>query len=309
MAPHSDIAFLKESHLAEKTPQKCSLCDKSNYRTVYSQLPFEIVRCSLCGMGFLTPVPTERFLAKFYSKKYFQKESEGFGYKNYKRMRKVLEAESLRKIEFIKKFIRSSSTLLDVGSGLGFFANSAFKKGFKVSILDRSAWAVSYAMKKYKIPGYVSDFTPRSVPQSKFEVVTAWDVLEHLANPKDGFLAINRVLDNGGLVFITTPNIESWDARIMGKRWYGFTKIPEHIQYFSPATIKKFAVQAGFEVVAIKSWGFVRDFKFIADKSKSYSALLSRLLTNLLKLFNLERKHVYFPFIDMMVVLKKEKDF
>jgi len=216
-----------------------------------------------------------------------------------------LNNEAERKISFIKKFSKRSSTLLDVGAGLGNFAVCASYNGFKVEILDRSKWAVGYVKKNFNIEGYVSTLYESKLPEAKFDIVTAWDVIEHLTNPLLGFKTLNMLLKRSGFLFLTTPNIDSIDSKILGKRWYGFKKIPEHVVYFSPSTIRLFAKRAGFEVLEIKNWGFVRNWQFMADKLKIYNARLGGLFEKQLKFIGIQNKDVYFPFIDMMVVLKK----
>lgn len=286
---------------------RCTLCSRTNCYSVYERLPFRVLRCHDCGMGFLDPLPSEKFLDSFYSQGYFESKLGESGYKNYFKMKNFLDAESVRRLDYITKFVRPPASLVDVGAGLGFFAAKAQLKGFKVSVIDRSPWAVRFVKKTSRIPAYVSDLTSVATPTKKFQVVTAWDSLEHLRKPADGFLSMNRLLEDGGWVFITTPNIDSADARFLGKRWYGFKKIPEHLQYFSPSTIKRFAHDAGFRTVGIHTWGFVRNFEFIADKVKLYNKFLSDVLNKLTRLTRTDQLNFYFPIIDMIVVLKKEE--
>ncbi|KKT72277.1 MAG: Methyltransferase type 12 [Microgenomates group bacterium GW2011_GWA2_44_7] len=284
---------------------KCSLCENDKQKIVYDSGRFKVVRCLSCGLGLLLPQPSEKSLDNFYSRDYFKKDSDSFGYKNYIQMERSLNNEAERKISFIKKFSKRSSTLLDVGAGLGNFAVCASYNGFKVEILDRSKWAVGYVKKNFNIEGYVSTLYESKLPEAKFDIVTAWDVIEHLTNPLLGFKTLNMLLKRSGFLFLTTPNIDSIDSKILGKRWYGFKKIPEHVVYFSPSTIRLFAERTGFEVLEIKNWGFVRNWQFMADKLKIYNARLGGLFEKQLKFIGIQNKDVYFPFIDMMVVLKK----
>ena len=102
-------------------------------------------------------------------------------------------------------------------------------------------------------------------------------------------------LKKGGLIFITTPNIESWDARLLGRYWYGFKKIPEHVNYFSPESIGKVLNNNGFSDIKILSWGFKRSLSFLLNKGLGITKV-----PKFLKKFSL-----FIPGIDMMVVAKK----
>lgn len=285
---------------------KCIYCGSKHFNSIYKGYPFEILRCGECDLGFLNPLPKEKFLDNFYSKRYFKKSEGTYGYQDYKEMKHSLDNESLRKVKFVKLF-RKSGNLLDVGAGLGNFAATAKKHHYQIKVLDRSGWAVSTIKKEFGIDGYVSDLT-RPIGKNKFGIITGWDVIEHLADIGKSFKCLNQTMVNGGLLFITTPNLNSLDAKILMKYWYGFKKIPEHVLYFSPKSIQRVANDAGFKVVEIKNWGFVRNLNFIAVKLAVYNKLAGRLFNGVIKILNIGSINIYFPLIDMMVVLKKVKD-
>ena len=120
--------------------------------------------------------------------------------------------------------------------------------------------------------------------------------------------AISKTLTPNGFLFLTTPNLKSWDAKLLSKYWYGYKKIPEHVIFFSPESIKYALENNGFEVVKIKTWGFERDVNFLVKKISLYLPILNRPLSFLVKFLKIGKKSLYLPVTDMMVVAKKLHD-
>lgn len=79
------------------------------------------------------------------------------------------------------------------------------------------------------------------------DFIVAWDVLEHLPDLRRYLHAAQICLRRNGALLATLPNVESWTARILGERWPMY--LLEHLWYFSPSTLKRFAGQAGLKLV------------------------------------------------------------
>ncbi|MFQ5845460.1 MAG: class I SAM-dependent methyltransferase, partial [Planctomycetota bacterium] len=85
------------------------------------------------------------------------------------------------------------------------------------------------------------------LPREPFDVITFWDVLEHLANPRAALEAAFRRLRPGGLVLLSLPNFASYQARHFREDWYALS-LPHHLYHFTPATLTKLLEAAGFRV-------------------------------------------------------------
>jgi SAM-dependent methyltransferase len=79
---------------------------------------------------------------------------------------------------------------------------------------------------------------------NSFDVITAFDVLEHVRNPGEFLERVLHWLRPGGIFFARVPNIESWEARVFGTFWYGL-ELPRHLYHFSPRSIKHLIAEAG----------------------------------------------------------------
>jgi SAM-dependent methyltransferase len=101
-------------------------------------------------------------------------------------------------------------------------------------------------------------------PPAAFDFVVAFDVLEHLPRIEEDVALIRTVLRPGGLFFVSVPNIESFIAKAMGKRWNML--LLEHLWYFSPKTLERMMVCHGFERLATRSLPFDAPFAHIATR-------------------------------------------
>lgn len=84
-----------------------------------------------------------------------------------------------------------------------------------------------------------------TLPQDYFSAVVFWSYLEHEARPLQALKGARRVLRTDGAVLIKVPNYASLNRRILGRRWPGF-RHPDHVQYFTPKTLRRMAERAGF---------------------------------------------------------------
>jgi len=90
-------------------------------------------------------------------------------------------------------------------------------------------------------------------PQENFDAVLASHLIEHLNDPASFLTEANRVLKEGGRVFITTPNISGFQARLYGGQWR--SAIFDHLYLFSVRTLTKMFKKAGFKIEKIRTWG------------------------------------------------------
>src|SRR3989338_670220 len=168
---------------------------------------------------------------------------------------------------------------------------------------DVSEHAIELVRHTYHIPACIPPLRMDLFPQENFDVITAFDVIEHLPNFREALHLFNVWLKKpsenkmSGKVFLTMPDIASWDTKLMGKYSYGYKKIPQHINYFSPESIAIVAREAGFEVDEIKLWGFERSLDFVFSKLKLKG------LQTLVRNIGISEITFYYPMHDMMVAL------
>ena len=188
-----------------------------------------------------------------------------------KRRIKTFELEK----KFIFKFIKEGK-LLDVGCSTGIFLEVAKEKGLDVYGIELSKW--SYKKSKI-ITGnvYNKELEKCMFKNNFFDIVTMWDVLEHLTDPNIELKEIHRILKKDGNLIITTPNINSFFSRLTKRNWWAIMRM--HLFYFSPNTITKLLNNNKFNVIQIKSYSRTIMLKYSIEWLKSY-----KYLYNILKL-------------------------
>ncbi len=285
----------------------CALCGGWDAELVRRAAPYAIVRCRGCGLVYLSPRPTPEATAAIYGPTYFESQSAALpGYASYARARRSLESEAAAKMAMVERQITPPARLLDHGCGTGVFLEAAVRRGYDAVGLDVSRYAIETLVRERGLPAEQGTLESGWGRDASFDVVTSWDVLEHVPDPRETLAAIARVLRPGGVLVATTPDVAGLDARLLGRRWYGFTKVPEHYYYYSRRTFGTLLRGAGLEPVHFERWGFVRDLGFCAEKVVTIGRLgalggAARRLADT----PLGRIRVSLPFVDMLVVARR----
>ena len=99
-------------------------------------------------------------------------------------------------------------------------------------------------------------FDPRT-----FDIVTAFDVIEHVADPAGFLRAVSVCLGPGGTFFASTPDVESLTARTFGRRWHFY--YPYHLSYLGPRTMARAATQNGLRMIDVSHRGRLRSAAYM----------------------------------------------
>lgn len=150
----------------------------------------------------------------------------------------------------------SGTNLLDIGCAQGFFLFSASQAGYTTKGIEISQDAAEYARREFGLDIEAKPFEELRFPENHFDVVTLWQVLEHVPYPLAILKEVNRILKPRGLVVVSAPNIGGIPARILGKRWWDIKRL--HINQFSTRTLTEILENAGFKNISSASYrGYV----------------------------------------------------
>jgi 2-polyprenyl-3-methyl-5-hydroxy-6-metoxy-1,4-benzoquinol methylase len=163
--------------------------------------------------------------------------------------------------------------LLDVGCYTGIFVEIAAKRGWDAWGLEPSCWAVEQAQARglHVVQGTLDT---ADLPEAHFDVVTMWDVIEHLTDPRDALERAYRLLKPGGLLVVHTIDIDSLFARLMGARWPWLMEM--HIYYFSRRTLRAMLGRCGFEVFSDKPQGRYLRLGYLMNRVGALMPLVGR---------------------------------
>ena len=167
---------------------------------------------------------------------------------------KVYESELEGRDRTARKHLRivqkyaQSGRLLDVGCASGLFLLHARRAGWDVTGIEPNEKLCEDARKRLKGQGQVQ-CVPLEAAQldGGFDVISLWDVLEHVPGPRSFLELCHHLLQLGGYLFLNVPDLDSLEARILGRRWP--LLLPEHLNYFNRTSLELCAKRAGFTPV------------------------------------------------------------
>ncbi len=204
----------------------CSIC-KSKVKPLYSLGNFHYFFCSDCNALFLHPKPSEKVIKQYYKSQF----EYTAGKKNENRIRK--RARII--ITKLKKLNPTGKKLLDVGSGFGYFLDEAKKCDLDVTGIEPSKNLHSISINRLIDTNIIyssfENFYKRN-QGVKFDFISLIHVIEHIPNPKDFIRMASKMLNKNGILYIETPNFDSWLAKVE-KENYTFLTPPDHIWIFS----------------------------------------------------------------------------
>jgi 2-polyprenyl-3-methyl-5-hydroxy-6-metoxy-1,4-benzoquinol methylase len=150
----------------------------------------------------------------------------------------------------------SGTSLLDIGCAQGFFLFNASKAGYAAKGVEISQDAVAYARNEFGLDVEAQPFEELRFGAAHFDVVTLWQVLEHVPYPLTMLREVNRILRPGGLVVVSTPDIGGIPAKILRKKWWDIKRL--HINQFATKTLAHVLRNAGFRNISPVSFrGYV----------------------------------------------------
>jgi SAM-dependent methyltransferase len=112
--------------------------------------------------------------------------------------------------------------------------------------VEPSEWAADYARRELGSEVLTGTLESIRFPDQAFDVVTLWEVIEHLSDPMITLQEIRRILRPGGQLVLSTPDAGSLAARVSGRRWLGWRKVPEHLYFFDRSNLDRLLTRAGF---------------------------------------------------------------
>ena len=281
-----------------RAPQPCPVCGGMDQVKVVEQNRLQVVRCRRCGQGFVSPTPSETVLAAIYDRSYYEGGHGAVGFSDYAALVPARRRMFTSHLDRLARLHRPG-LLLDVGCATGDFLLAARERGWDPVGVDPSPAREQAAAAGLRIAGRTID--DADLPAHSIDVITFWDVLEHLPDPVAALRRAAELLADGGIVAATVPNAGSAVARLTGRRWFGYKTAGEHLQFFSPATLNRCFAAAGFGVAVRRPVAWYCTAGFVLDRAALYLGPPGRLVHQALRRSPLTNLVVAVPQVNQFV--------
>ena len=225
-----------------------------------------IVQCNSCSIVYVNPRP------------HHQKVQDSYGDVEDTR---YLEEEQGRietfsaSLDHVRRFC-PTGRLLDVGCHVGTFLTLAEQAGFDVAGVEPSRWAAGVARGRIRGSVHNGAVEDAPLPEGGYDVVTLWDVIEHLPDPALDIRAIHAALRPGGIFAVSTMDVDSLFARVAGKRWPWYMHM--HLVYFSRRTLCEMLRREGFEIADVSAHTRRVRLSYLASRVEPYAPPVARAL-------------------------------
>ncbi|HXZ94740.1 MAG TPA: class I SAM-dependent methyltransferase [Dehalococcoidia bacterium] len=195
------------------------------------------VKCRNCHLIYVNPIEKASKINQAYSQR---KDGDA----PIIRETRLTATES--QLGLIKRY-GNGTRLLDVGCGEGFFLFNASKAGYTTKGIEISQDVAEYARSEFGLDVEAKPFEELRFPENYFDVITLWQVLEHVPYPLMVLKEVKRILKPGGLLATSTPDIEGILAKIFRRKWWNLRRL--HINQFTAKTLADMLNRAGFKNV------------------------------------------------------------
>lgn len=240
-----------------------------------------LVRCTRCSLLFVSP----RIAASAMLDGYAEGADPDYVSQMDSRVRTF--ARSLAEIDRLSP---RKGRLLDIGTAAGAFLKAATDDGWEALGLEPNRWLAEWGRQHFGVDIRVGSIDTVPLAPASFDVVTLWDVIEHTPDPMHVLRRARQALARGGLLVVNYPDIGSWVARLMGRRWPFLSSV--HLYYFTRQTIREALLQAGFETIAIRPHMQRLQLGYIAARGSVVSPALSRIAQRAVSMARLDRREV-----------------
>ena len=241
----------------------CRLCGSDRSEPWHQRGAYALRLCSTCHNAWLPDDQLPENLAEMYSREYFEGTGDQ-GYGDYLGDADVMARNCRRRLAWIER-LTPSGRLLDVGAAYGYLLGEARQRGWECEGVEIAADVAQAAAQRTGIPITAGDFLAADL-RPGYQVVSFFDVLEHMPDPSACLARARELLAPDGWVVVETGDRTSAVARLLGANWY-FIDPPQHLAYFSAAGLETSLRTAGFA-------GPIR--KTLPSKSLSFANIIHK---------------------------------
>ena len=292
----------------------CNLCGSKDFKVIYKEIADEkgspqekykssgniiasdqIVKCKSCGLLYVNPRLKPEIIVQGYSEgsdETFVSQSKG---------RELTFKKSLK---FIEKYANNKGKILDIGTAGGSFLKVAKEKGWSVYGVEPNKWLCNWAKENYGIDVLSGTIFDHKFEDEFFDVITLWDVLEHVPDPAKVLDECRRILRPGGILVVNYPDIGTWIAKFMKKKWVFLLSV--HLFYFNKKTIRLMLNKKNFNVIKTKPHFQTLGLDYLIFRAKAYNKMIAKVGGKVSKTLRIGNMQLPYWLGQTLVIAKKE---
>jgi SAM-dependent methyltransferase len=233
----------------------CPVCRNDRFDAPAERQGLPIQVCQHCGLTFQNPQPSDGELAAIYGPSYFIGSDDAGLATQFDLVKRGTARLQLDKIgDYLKRAGRHPKglRLLEFGCGHGNLLVEANFRGYEVHGLEVSADAASVANGKLgREVVRVGGLSESGFVGPSFDVCILADVIEHVRDPRDFIRTVGNVMNDRAVIYIATPSLDSWSARVLGRHWMEYKR--EHLFYFDRRTIRRLLADLQFGDIQVSA--------------------------------------------------------
>ena len=229
----------------------CPLCSSKKGDNFLAYKNYHLIDCSKCGLVSPNVDFSKLDNQDVYDDAAYIKDTRREVLDTYEYRKKTHAPERFNYILEKTKIPKNKINLLDVGCGPGYLLSYLKDNHVKYKGLELADFLVKICKDK-KLNVEKSDLN--NEPDGNYNVITLFDVLEHLADPISLFKTLNKKTKKGGFVLAYTPNIHSPSFLLMGEKQNNLYPF-QHLLFFDPKSLDYLAQKSGFKVQSIDYYG------------------------------------------------------
>lgn len=236
--------------------RKCKLCGNSKYEIYMNDVrdyeygipgKWDVLKCRNCGLFRIEPFPSLEEALATYPSSYVQ-----YAPRKNPMIRIMYKRFVENQGKIMRAIVGENARVLDVGAGCGEFMKVLKEQNPKWNItgLEPSLVAVNRAKEIFKLEMIHGTLDTADIKSNSFDLVIMTHVIEHVPEPAETLTQVQQILKPSGVLYGETENIQTLDARLMGRYW-GLFHIPRHLHFFTKETIVNCTQKAGFSDVQV----------------------------------------------------------
>lgn len=278
---------------------RCPICSFKKTYLKYKVEKYHYFECTNCATLFLNPLPRSRTIKSYYLLE--------FEYTAGKAEESRIRERAKIILKKLKRLNPNGRTLLDIGSGYGYFLDEAYKQNLKVTGIEPSREL--YVQSTCLPAGRLNDFRILNLEfdqyfmiskYKQFDFITAIHLVEHLCDPLQFIKKVGELMNPNGILYIETPNYDSWLAKAE-KQNYTFLTPPDHVYLLSKRSLRLTEVRIpNLQIESISTYSYPEHLMGII-KEKIQNPNIKTKISNKQKKEMSLSKELKFAFFDKLI--------